>query len=249
MSTPDWLVAKPIAHRGLHNKANGIIENTISAASAAIAHGFPIECDVQLTADGEVVVFHDFDLIRLTGRDGKVADRKLSELTAIAISGSRSDKIPSLKGFLDHIAGRVPLVIEIKSRFNGDMALTKRTCEILRDYKGPFVIKSFDPDILAALRTIAPDVTRGIIAQLVYDSPSDDFLGPEKKHSLANLLHFGESQPHFLSWRVKDLPSAAPHLCRLLGRLPVMTWTVRTPEERARAEKHADQMVFEDFVP
>jgi glycerophosphoryl diester phosphodiesterase len=250
MSTPSWLVAKPIAHRGLHDKANGVIENTVSAAKAAIARGFPIECDLQLTADGEVIVFHDFELDRLTGYKGLVVERKLTDLTAIAIAGSTgADKIPSLKQFLDAIDGQVPLVIEIKSKFNGDMRLTKRTCEILKDYSGPFVIKSFDPEIVATLRTLAPDVTRGIIGEVHYASKNDSFMSPELKHSLANLLHFEQSQPQFVSWKVHDLQSAAPYLCRVLGNLPLMTWTVRTLEERAQAEKFADQMVFEGFVP
>jgi glycerophosphoryl diester phosphodiesterase len=250
MSTPSWLVAKPIAHRGLHNKANGIIENTISAAEAAIARGFPIELDVQLTADNEAVVFHDFELDRLTGETGLVAERKLSALTGIDISGTiGGDKIPSFKDYLGKIAGRTPLVIEIKSKFNGDMRLTKRAIEVLADYSGPFVVKSFDPDIVAYLRENAPNITRGFIGELEYASKSDNFLSAEQKHRMANLLHFSETQPHFLSWRVKDIPCASTHLSRILGHLPVMTWTVRTPEDRARAEKHADQMVFEGFVP
>lgn len=250
MSTPSWLVAKPIAHRGLHDKTNGIIENTLSAAEAAIAHGFPIELDVQLTADNEAIVFHDFDLDRLTGDKGRVVERKLSDLTPIAITGAKGgDKIPSLKVYLDKIAGRVPLVIEIKSKFNGDMTLTKRVCEIVADYKGPFVIKSFDPDIVETVRKIAPNVCRGIIAELHYASKTDDILSTEQKYKLANLLHFADSQPNFISWHVKDLPAAGPYLAKLLGNIPVMTWTVRNPEDRARAEKYADQMVFEGFMP
>ncbi|WP_114943691.1 glycerophosphodiester phosphodiesterase family protein [Microvirga calopogonii] len=250
MSTPSWLVAKPIAHRGLHNRANGIIENTISAAEAAIARGFPIELDVQLSADNEAIVFHDFELDRLTGETGLVAERSLSALTGIDISGTiGGDKIPSFKDYLAKIAGRTPLVIEIKSKFNGDMRLTKRVIEVLADYSGPFVVKSFDPDIVAYLRENAPSITRGFIGELEYASKSDNFLSPEQKHRMANLLHFSETQPHFLSWRVKDIPCASTHLSRILGHLPVMTWTVRTPEDRARAQKHADQMVFEGFVP
>lgn len=249
MSTASWLTAKPIAHRGLHDKSNGIVENTISAANGAIAHGFSIECDVQLTGDGDAVVFHDFDLDRLTGEKGRVDERTVADLTKIAISGSASDKIPSLKGFLDNLAGRVPLVIEIKSEFDGDMRLTRRVCDIVKDYKGPFVLKSFDPKIVAEVRKIAPDVTRGIVAQLRYDAKDEAFMSPELKHELANLLHFAESQPQFLSWRVHDLRSAPPYLCRVLGHLPVMTWTVRTPEERAMAAQGADQMIFEGFVP
>lgn len=250
MSTPSWLVAKPIAHRGLHDKANGVIENTLSAAEAAIARGFPIECDIQLTADGEAVVFHDFELDRLTGDKGLLIERKLADLTKIDIAGAKGgDKIPSLKQFLDTVAGRVPLVIEVKSKFNGDMTLTKRVCEILKDYRGPFVVKSFDPDIVATLRAIAPHITRGIIGELHYASKNDEILSSETKHRLANLLHFAESQPQFVSWKVDDLPCAGPYLCKVLGNLPVMTWTVRNPEQRDRAEKHADQMVFEGFLP
>jgi glycerophosphoryl diester phosphodiesterase len=250
MSIPSWLVAKPIAHRGLHNKSEGVIENTVSAAEAAIAHGFPIELDVQLTADNEAIVFHDFELERLTGESGPVAERRLSDLTRIDITGAKSgDKIPSFKDYLGTIAGRTPLVIEVKSKFNGDMRLTKRVIEVLKDYNGPFVVKSFDPDIVAHLREHAPHITRGFIGELEYASKADSFLTPEKKHRMANLLHFAETQPHFLSWRVKDIPCASTHLSRLLGNLPVMTWTVRNPEDRARAEKHADQMVFEGFLP
>lgn len=250
MSTPSWLVAKPIAHRGLHDKANGVIENTLSAAEAAIARGFPIELDVQLTADKEAIVFHDFDLNRLTGETGLVAERKLSELTGIGIVGAKAgDRIPSLKQFLDTIAGRVPLVIEIKSKFNGDMTLTKRVVEVLNDYRGPFVIKSFDPQIVAHLRQNAPHITRGFIGELDYASKADDFMTDELRHYLSNMLHFSETQPQFLSWKVHNLPCAAPYLAKVIGNLPLMTWTVRNPEDRARAEKHADQMVFEGFLP
>jgi glycerophosphoryl diester phosphodiesterase len=250
MSTPSWLVAKPIAHRGLHDKANGVIENTISASEAAIVHGFPIELDIQLTGDKESIVFHDFELDRLTGTTGLVAERRLSDLTGIGIAGAKDgDKIPSFKDYLAKIAGRTPLVIEIKSKFNGDMTLTQRAIEILKDYSGPFVVKSFDPDIVAYLRQNAPGITRGFIGELEYASKADSFLTPEKKHRMANLLDFAEMQPQFLSWRVKDLPCASAHLSKLLGNLPVMTWTVRNPEDRAKAEKHADQMVFEGFMP
>jgi glycerophosphoryl diester phosphodiesterase len=249
MSTLDWLVAKPIAHRGLHDKANGILENSITAADAAIAGGFGIECDVQLTADDEAVVFHDFNLDRLTGATGDVRARKASDLTRIGITGSKSDTIPLLSTFLDRIGGRVPLVVEIKSRFDGDMTLTRRTCEVLAAYSGPAVIKSFDPAIVAEVRRIAPDIPRGIVAESHHTDKSYNSLTAEQKHALGNLLHFPESQPQFVSWRVMDLPSAAPFLARHLGRLPVMTWTVRTAEDRERASKHADQIVFEGFRP
>lgn len=244
-----WLVARPIAHRGLHDLTSGVIENSASAAEAAITGGFGIECDVQLTADGEAVVFHDFVLDRLTGESGAVVERKAAELSAITLKGS-SDRIPTLSDFLDRIGGRVPLVIEIKSRFDGNLALTRRTVEVLAGYKShPIVIKSFDPDIVTALREIAPEFPRGIVAMNAYDYGDYDSLSPARKHALANLLHFTESQPHFLSWKVVDLESAAPYLCRNALGMPLMSWTVRTPEERQRAAQFADQMVFEGFRP
>ena len=249
MSTLDWLVAKPIAHRGLHDKANGIIENTITAADAAIAGGYGIECDVQLTSDGEAVIFHDFVLERLTGQTGEVRARKASDLTGTGLRGSKSDTIPLLSTFLDRIGSRVPLVVEIKSRYDGDMTLTRRTCEVMAGYRGPAVIKSFDPAIVAEVRRIAPAIPRGIVAESAHTDKGYGSLTAEQRHALGNLLHFADSQPQFISWHVKDLPTAAPFLARHLGRLPVMAWTVRTAEDRERAAKHADQMVFEGFRP
>lgn len=250
MIAPDWVVATPIAHRGLHDKANGIIENTLGAADAAVARGFAIELDVQLSADGDAVVFHDFTLDRLTGEQGEVVARTSADLSRVGIAGAKAgDLIPRLKGFLDRIAGRVPLVVEIKSRFDGKMALTDRTCAILRDYRGPFGLKSFDPAVVARVREIAPGIVRGIVAESHYTHPTYDFMAPDQKHALANLLHFETSQPQFISWHVKDLPAAPPYFARLLGHLPVMAWTVRNPEDRARAAAHSDQMVFEGFLP
>jgi glycerophosphoryl diester phosphodiesterase len=248
MNWPDWLVARPISHRGLHDRTAGLVENSLSAAEAAIAAGFAIECDVQDTADGDSVVFHDFTLDRLTGETGPVRARRSDELARLALAGS-ADRIPTLAAFLDRIAGRTPLVIEIKSRFDGDLRLTARTAEVVGAYAGPVAIKSFDPVITATLFELIPALPRGIVAESRYDHSDWSSFSGERKHDLANLLHFPESRPDFLSWRVDDLPSAAPFLCRHLGRLPVMAWTVRTDDDRRRSAAHADQMVFEGFHP
>ena len=247
-AAPNWLTTRPIAHRGLHNKAKGVIENTASAARAAIEGGYAIECDVQLSADGEAVVFHDFTLERLTEGEGRVDARSASELAAIAMRGTQ-DRIITLGDWLGVLQGRAAAVIEIKTGFDGDSRLARRTVEVTKAYDGPFVLKSFDPHVLVMLREIAPEIARGIIAMNAYDY--DDYVGlsAAEKHALANLLHFQETQPHFLSWRVGDLPSAAPFLCRSQLGLPVMAWTVRTPDDRVLAKAHADQMVFEGFRP
>lgn len=251
LGKPDlgWLVAAPIAHRGLHDRAAGLIENSLSAAEAAISGGFGIECDVQLSADGEAMVFHDFTLDRLTGETGRVDALTAATLSAITLTGG-TDTIPRLDAFIDRIAGRVPLVIEIKSRFDGAQALTRRTAEIVLARGGlPIVLKSFDPEIVIALRELALGLPRGIVAMADYSGGDTAHLSAERRHAMANLLHFGQSQPDFLSWKVADLPSAAPYLCREALGLPVMSWTVRTPEDRERAARHADQIVFEGFTP
>lgn len=248
MSAPDWLVARPIAHRGLHDRAAGILENTLSAMETAAAAGFAIECDVQDTADGEAVVFHDHVLDRLTGESGPVRERTAAALGGFAIGGT-ADRIPTLGEFLTALAGRVPLVVEVKSRFDGSPTLARRTAAVLASYAGPVAVKSFDPAVVALLREIAPALPRGIVAEAHYRHPDWAILSPETKHALGNLLHLRETAPDFLSWHVADLPHAAPFLCRTLGRMPVMSWTVRTDADRARAAEHADQMVFEGFRP
>jgi glycerophosphoryl diester phosphodiesterase len=248
MSAPAWLVARPIAHRGLHDAGAGVFENTLSAAGAAIAAGFAIECDVQDTADGDAVVFHDHTLDRLTGVQGPVRERTAAELSRLAVGGT-ADRIPTLSAFLDRIAGRTPLVVEIKSRFDNDPRLAHRTIEAVSAYGGPVALKSFDPFVVAAVRTTAPRIPRGIVAESAYVGDEWEKLDAEQRHDMANLLHFRATEPDFLSWRVHDLPSAAPFLCRHLKGLPVMAWTVRTEADRARAALHADQIVFEGFRP
>ncbi len=248
MNAPDWLVARPIAHRGLHDPAAGIYENTLRAAEAAIEADFAIECDVQDTADGDAVVFHDFTLERLTGEQGLVRARSARELAALAIKET-TDKIPTLAEFLARIAGRVPLIVEIKSRFDHDLTLTHRVLDLVSTYDGPLAVKSFDPVIVAAVRKTAPEIPRGIVAESSYDGFTSVPLTAEQKRELANLLHFGATEPDFLSWRVADLPCAAPFLCRHLRHMPVMTWTVRTEEDCRKAALHADQIVFEGFRP
>jgi glycerophosphoryl diester phosphodiesterase len=250
MSALSWLIAKPIAHRGLHDAARGIMENTPSAFSAAVEGGFAMECDVQLTADGEAVVFHDFHLERLTRSNGAVSALAAATLREIVIAGSAAgDRIGTLADMLDLVAGRAPIVVEIKSRFDGDLRLTRRVVEVLHGRPGPIAIKSFDPRIVAALRMMMPERPRGIVAMSQYEYPDYERIPAEEKRAMAALAHFTEMVPDFISWHVKDLPHAGPQLCRAQLGLPVMTWTVRTPDDVRRARIHADQMVFEGFLP
>ncbi|MCJ2071889.1 glycerophosphodiester phosphodiesterase [Methylobacterium sp. J-030] len=248
MAAPDWLTARPIAHRGLHDRAAGRPENTLAAARAAVAGGFAIECDVQISADGEAMVFHDAALGRLTGASEAVAKRSAADLGTLAIGGT-AETIPTLPAFLAAVAGAVPVVIEVKSRYDGDLRLATRAAAVAGAYDGPVALKSFDPQVVAALRALCPTIPRGIVSETTQDDPAYAALPPSMRLALSNLLHFAETRPDFLSWRVDDLPCAPTYLCRLLGRIPVMAWTVRTDDQRARAGAHADQMVFEGFVP
>mgnify|MGYP001229721256 CR=1 FL=1 len=243
-----YITARPIAHRGLHDRARGIVENTPGAFRAAIAGGFAIECDVQLTGDGEAVVFHDFALERLTSGAGKVADLTAARLAALAMKGT-ADRIGTLGDMFALVHGQALIVCEIKSGFRGDMRLTDRVAEVAKSYRGPLVIKSFDPRVIAHWRRLDTGIPGGIVGMGEYSHHEYDACTPAEKHAMANLLHMGETRPDFLSWRVRDLNSAVPYLWRAgMGR-PLMSWTVRTPEEVAMARAHADQMVFEGFVP
>ena len=247
MSAPDWLTARPIAHRGLHDAARGIVENSLGAAKAALDRGYAIECDVQRTKDGEAVVFHDFALDRLTGATGPVAERNSAWLAATPYTMGR-DRICTLGALLALVAGRVPLVCEIKSRFDGDLALAERVRALVAAYAGPIAIKSFDPAVIAHLR-LEPPCPLGIVAEAGYDDAEWAALPVALRRELAEVLHFTRTQPDFLSYRVGDLPHAVPFLCRgVIGR-PVIAWTVRTPAQRRVARQWADQMVFEGFEP
>lgn len=244
---PDWLVARPIAHRGLHDGAAGLVENTLGAARAALDRGFSIECDVQLTLDGDALVFHDFSLDRLTAERGAVSERTSQALGRLTYSVGR-DHLATLSDLMDLVAGRVPVICELKSTFKGDVRLADRVAVLARDYRGPFAIKSFDPAVIAHLRA-NPPCPLGIVAEASYDDPEWAGLAAELKTELRQFLHFGATRPDFLSYHVGDLPHAVPHLLRVGLGLPVMAWTVRRPEQRALAEAWADQIVFEGFLP
>ena len=245
MPGPDWLTARPIAHRGLHDGASAI-ENTTSAFQAAIDGGYGIETDVQITSDGEAMVHHDFALGRLT-----LGSRQLAAMTAAGLKEvpfkATSDRMMTLGELCAFVGGRVPLLIELKSRFDGDLRLAKRAAEVVKTYPGPAALMSFDPAPIAALREFAPEIPRGIVAERYYEHSEWHDLSASQKRSLAFLLHLPRSRPHFVAYHVKDLPSPGPWIARHILGLPLLTWTVRSEDDRQRARKRADQMIFEGF--
>lgn len=248
LNAPRWLTARPIAHRGLHHGVQNVMENSIAAARGAMARDYAIECDVQLSFDGEAMVFHDDKLDRLTEAQGRVDARDAADLQRLPYRYGEG-AIPTLATFFDEIAGRTPLIIEIKSHFDGDLRLAERTAALACDYNGPVAIKSFDPAVIAHLRAAHCPLPLGIVAEASYDYGEWSSLSEEMRRSLAAFSHYRDTRPDFLSYCVDDLPHAAATLCRDGLKMPVMTWTVRTAEQRITASRFADQMVFEGFEP
>jgi glycerophosphoryl diester phosphodiesterase len=243
-----WLTARPIAHRGLHDIASGIVENTAAAFDAAIAAGYGIECDVQISADGEAMVHHDKALGRLTeGSD------RLDTLSAAAIRAVRfksgDARIMTLSELCDRVHGRTPLLVEIKSHFDGDSRIAVRAAKVLAGYAGPAAAMCFDPQQIEAVAAAVPDLPRGIVAERYYDDREWNKLSPATKRSLAFLLHARRTRPHFIAYDVHDLPALAPLLARWLFGRPLLAWTVCNAADRQTAGYYADQMIFEGFRP
>jgi glycerophosphoryl diester phosphodiesterase len=248
LRAPDWLTARPVAHRGLHDRARGIIENMPGAALAAIDADFGIECDIQLTADGEAMVHHDDALGRLTEGSGALLGMTSAELKAVRFKDT-SERMMSLGDLCALVAGRVPLVIELKSHFDGDRKLVARMAQVLGAYRGPVAGMSFDPDQVMALREWMPELPRGITAERSYAAADWPDATPAQREGMLHLRHAFRTRPHFVAYWVDDLPAPAPWIARHIFGLPLLTWTVRTPEQRAQAARYADQMIFEGFRP
>ncbi|HEY7229809.1 MAG TPA: glycerophosphodiester phosphodiesterase family protein [Pseudolabrys sp.] len=247
MSGLDWLTARPIAHRGLHDVQSGIIENTATAFTAAISHGYSIETDLQISADGEAMVHHDDALGRLTEGSGRLADLNAGQIKNIRFKAT-DDRILSLGELCDLVAGRTTLVVELKSHFNGDPRLVTRTAEVLSSYSGPVAVMSFDPALLEFARHRHPALIRGIVAQRHY-SDRDWKLPLSARWNMSWLLHVPRSRPVFIAYSVRDLPAAPPLLMHALLNLPLLAWTVRNDADRNRANRWADQVIFEDWRP
>ena len=235
-----WLKAQIYAHRGLHGVSAGaegaVPENSPAAFAAAIAQGLGIECDVQRSSDGQAMVFHDWELDRLTGASGRVLDRSSAELARIALAGG-SDTIPSLRAVLDQVQGQVPVLIEIKSRRDRHVAaLCLAVRRVLEGYLGPHAVMSFDPRVARWFAQHSPLTVRGLV---VTEDNDKALAGRVRRH-----LALWQAKPDFLAYDIRDLPSRFAASQRRRG-LPVLTWTVRDAEHRERAASHADAPIAE----
>ncbi len=241
----DFLTARPIAHRGLHDFSTGMVENTASAFAAAIAGGYAIECDLQLTRDGEAVVFHDDHVERLTEGRGMVKDHTAAEMKQLTMRNS-TDKVQTLAELLTQVNGQVPLVIELKSLWDGDARLAQRAIEELKSYSGPHCLMSFDPDAIAAVRRFAPHIIRGIVAERATDSYYNSLPLP-KQTELRTFSHLARTRPDFVSFFYEELPWAPITALRASG-MPIITWTIRSPQQAVMAMRCSDQITFEGFA-
>ena len=233
-SKVSWMAGGDYAHRGLHGA--GVPENSPTGFALAIERGIGIECDVQRSSDGQAMVFHDFALDRLTGETGLVSARSSDQLSRIILLGSQ-DAIPSLRQLLSQIAGRVPLLIELKSNNSRRYAaLCLAVRRVLEGYQGPHAVMSFDPRMVRWFAVHSPLTTRGLI------------ITEENAKALAGRLRrrfsLWHSKPHFLAYDIRDLPSRFAAAQRGRG-LPLLTWTVRSGELRERAEAYADAPIAE----
>ncbi len=243
-----WL-RRPFAHRGLHDAAAGVIENSASAVTAAMGKGYGIEVDLQAAAGLMPVVFHDATLDRLTGETGPVAARDVGSLRRIKLRDNGSDTILSLPDLFALVNGYVPLLLEVKSNWTGDGQFEANIVKLLASYQGPVAVMSFDPHSVAAFRQLAPDTPRGLISERFADASHWSELAWRQRFAMRHLLTATFARPHFIAYDVRALPAAAPLVASYAFGLPLLTWTVRTEDERQRALRYADAMIFEGITP
>ena len=236
-----WQGAR-LAHRGLHDIEKGVVENTLQAFEAACEAGFGMELDIQFSGDGQVVVFHDDDLSRLTGDPRKIWDVPLEELRAMPLAGIENARIPTFREVLSTVNGRVPLLVELK---NGprNRELCEALMEHMKGYPGEYMVESFNPLIVFWFRRHAPHLARG---QLV-DSLSSyrPAVNGVAAFFMAGLLGNCLARPDFVAYNVNALRFFSPHFQRFLFRTPMAAWTVRDPDAAKLIEKRGEISIFE----
>lgn len=233
----EWLVRRPIAHRGLHDGNVTLAENSLAAAKAAVAAGYAIECDVQLSADGTPFIFHDGALKRLTGIDGAFRETDDATLRGLALTAG-AEPIPTVEEFLAVVDGAVPVVMELKGLSSEeDEGYVERLRPPLSAYRGELALMSFDPWLIDQLLAAALPYPVGLTAE---------GMRPERLHLHREVFERGCD---FVSYNVHHLRNDFIGWVRNERRAPVISWTVRNQDEAARSAMHADQITFEGFAP
>lgn len=246
---PQPFVTIPLAHRAYHDISVGRPENSRAAIQAAIDSGYGIEIDLQMSADGEAMVLHDYDLLRLTGRKGVVRQLMAAELQGVPLLGG-DETIPTLPEVLQLVAGQVPLLIEIKDQ-DGAMGsdvgrLERATAAALKDYAGPVAVMSFNPHSVAAMADVAPNIPRGITTSAFVQANWP--LNAETCDRLRQIPDFERTGSCFISHEMSDLKRPRVTDLRKSG-VPVLTWTVTSQDQADAVEDLCDNITFEQFAP
>jgi glycerophosphoryl diester phosphodiesterase len=239
----DRLFDSPAAHRGLWSP-DGPAENSLGAFQAACAKGYGIELDVQLSADGEAMVFHDDDLERMTGTVGRLSDFTAADLGRMRLKGT-DERIPTLLEALAEIGHRAMVQIELKTPPGAVGPLERRVHEVIIDHAGPLAVIGFNPYSHAWFAERFPGVLRGLDSHAYAKAPH---LAEEQRQAFARLEHVEIARPHFLALGLDMLPGDVAARQRAAG-LPIIAWTVRSPEQWAALSDVCDNYIFEGFVP
>jgi glycerophosphoryl diester phosphodiesterase len=238
----DLLFDPPIAHRGLW-RPDGPPENSLAAFQAACAAGYGIELDVQLSADGEAIVFHDDKLERMTGEEGRVRDRSAAELAELRLAGT-DEKIPTLLETLALVGHRAMVHIELKTPYGEVGPLEQRVHEVIADHNGPLCVIGFNPYSHAWYADRFPGVLRGLDSYSYDNAPN---MAEAQRRAFARLEHVEIARPHFLALGLDMLPCERAAKLREDG-MPVVAWTVRKPEQWAAIKDDCDNLIFEGFA-
>lgn len=249
MTLPDAFLTIPLAHRAYHDRSAGRPENSRAAIRAAIDAGYGIEIDVQLSQDNIAMVFHDYDLKRLTDEVGPVRQRSSDTLSSLTLLGG-DEGIPTLAEVLEIVKGQVPVLIEIKDQ-DGAMgpnvgALERSVVAALTGYEGPVALMSFNPHTVAKIAELAPNLPRGLTT-CAYRSEDWPVLNAATRTLLARIPDFDRVGASFISHDALDLGSEHVKSLKETG-VPVLCWTVRSPEQETQAREIADNVTFEGYA-
>jgi glycerophosphoryl diester phosphodiesterase len=249
MTLPPVFFDRPFAHRALHDVTAGRAENSTKSIAAAIATGYGIEIDLQLSSDGVPMVFHDYDLARLSLGIGPVAQQTAAQLNAITLRHDGGG-IPTLEQVLEQVQGQVPLLIEFKDQ-DGQMgpnvgSLGSAAAALLRDYAGPFAVMSFNPHAVGELQHLLPNAPRGIVTD-PYRAADWPTLPAAVCDHLRDILDYQLTGSCFISHNQSDLDAAPVAAVKSAGAA-ILCWTVKSAEIEGRARKVADNITFEGYL-
>ncbi|MCW5697893.1 MAG: glycerophosphodiester phosphodiesterase [Bauldia sp.] len=236
-----WLTARPVAHRGLHDQRLGVPENTLPAFMRAARAGYPVELDVRLTRDGVAMVFHDATLERLTGAAGAVAQTSFKAMRKLGILGTSAPP-PALAEVLAAVAGRVPILVEVKSPDDSG-SLEAAVATDLAAYRGRVAVMSFSAASVAWFRANAPHLPRGLVSGS-WRGEADAVTALRRRW----LLHAAAAAPDFIAHEITCLGDPAARAWRATGR-PLLAWTAHTPPMFSAASRLADAVIFERLRP